>query len=307
MSVAISRARRSERGAALLLVLWLGALFVIVLAAFAFAMRTELDAARNFKDEAEAYALAQAGVARGLAELAEAAARRSTTPFRSWSSGRVSMGRGGYESVIADEEGKLSLNGASADSLARLLRATGVADPGVAATIVDSILDWTDADNLHRLNGAENEYYGALAVPYRTRNGEFQALEELLLVRGMTREIFYGTITEPEQRAALQRMRPADRRLQPGQYLGIRPFLTVLTGGRVNPVTASADVRAALALPDPGAAAPGPGLTSRTYTIESIGRVEGSPSVYRIVATVEREGTPERPRLRVVAWREGPE
>ena len=36
--------------------------------------------------------------------------------------------------------------------------------------IVDSILDWRDADDLYRLNGAENEYYESLTYPYGTKN-----------------------------------------------------------------------------------------------------------------------------------------
>lgn len=304
MSGAISKSLASERGAALLLVLWLGALFVVVVAAFAFAMRTELDAARNVKDEAEAYALAQAGIALALVELADAAARPAPAPFGPWRSGAVAFGRGTYEVVVTDEESKLPLGGAAAESLALLLRNTGVTDPHAVATIVDSVLDWLDADSFHRLNGAEGEYYGSLPEPYRPRNGPFQALEELLLVRGMTRDIFYGNVADPQRLAELRRTRPLERRFRPGEYLGIRLFLTVLTAGPVNPATASADVRAALALPDTEDMA---ALMSRTHAIESLGRVEASAVTYRIVATVVLEGTPGQPRLRVAAWQERPE
>ena len=307
MSAAISRSLRSERGAALLLVLWLGALFVVVLAAFAFAMRTELDAARNVKDETEAYALAQAGIARGLVELAAVAARPAPVPFAPWRSGQVAFGRGAYEVVVTDEESKLPLDGAATESLARLLRNAGATDPGAVATIVDSVLDWLDADDFHRLNGAEDEYYGSLPKPYRPRNGPFAKLEELLLVKGMTRDIFYGNIGDPERLAELRRTPPLERQFRPGEHLGIRRFLTVLTTGSVNPVTASADVRAALALPDAEGVAPGPAPMSGTYAIESLGRVEASAVTYRIVATVVLESAPGQPRLRVAAWQERPE
>lgn len=307
MSGATSSALVSQRGAALLLVLWLGALFAAILAAFAFAMRTELDAARNVKDEAEAYALAQAGIARALVELAEVASRPTPVPFATWRSGEVAFGRGAYEVVLTDEEGKLSLHGGVAESLARLLRNTGVTDPGVVATIVDSVLDWLDADDFHRLHGAEEEYYGARPEPYRPRNGAFERLEELLLVKGMTRDIFYGNVGEAERLAELRRTPPAERQFRPGEYLGIRPFLTVLAAGSVNPFTASADVRAALALPDADAGAPGPARMSTTYAIESVSRVEASAVTYRIVATVVLEALLGQPRLRVAAWQERPE
>ena len=61
-----------------------------------------------------------------------------------------------------------------------------------ADIIVDSILDWKDADDLHRLNGAESDYYLSLPNPYRAKDANFDTLEELLLVRGVTPEILYG-------------------------------------------------------------------------------------------------------------------
>jgi len=61
-----------------------------------------------------------------------------------------------------------------------------------ADTIADSILDWKDPDDLHRLNGAENDYYQSLAHPYRARNANFETLDELLLVKGVTAQLLYG-------------------------------------------------------------------------------------------------------------------
>jgi general secretion pathway protein K len=59
-------------------------------------------------------------------------------------------------------------------------------------TVVDSIIDWSDPDDLRRLHGAESEYYLGLRVPYRAKNGWFDSPEEMLLVRGMTAALFYG-------------------------------------------------------------------------------------------------------------------
>lgn len=59
--------------------------------------------------------------------------------------------------------------------------------------IVDSILDWVDKDiggDVTRDAGAESDYYEGLDFPYPSKNGPFQSKEELLLVRGMTPEIF---------------------------------------------------------------------------------------------------------------------
>jgi general secretion pathway protein K len=59
---------------------------------------------------------------------------------------------------------------------------------------VDSILDWRDSDDLHRLNGAENNYYQSLPKPYACKNAPFDTVEELLLVRGMRPEFFYKNL-----------------------------------------------------------------------------------------------------------------
>ena len=44
----------------------------------------------------------------------------------------------------------------------------------------------------HRLNGAKDDYYQSLNPPYKAKNGRFESVEELLLVRGVTRDYFYG-------------------------------------------------------------------------------------------------------------------
>jgi general secretion pathway protein K len=58
--------------------------------------------------------------------------------------------------------------------------------------ITDSILDWRDADDAYHLNGAENDYYQTLNPPYRAKNGRIDAIEELLLIRGITTDYYYG-------------------------------------------------------------------------------------------------------------------
>ncbi len=58
--------------------------------------------------------------------------------------------------------------------------------------ITDAILDWRDADDLVRTNGAEADYYETQNVPYRPANGPFKVLTELLLTRGVSADLFWG-------------------------------------------------------------------------------------------------------------------
>lgn len=101
------------------------------------------------------------------------------------------FGDGSYEVEIQDESGRININNASEEQLRALMEACGIPKPD-GDTIVDSILDWRDPDNLHRMNGAEQDFYQSLSPPYGVKNGRFDTVEELLLVRGVTREYFYG-------------------------------------------------------------------------------------------------------------------
>jgi len=60
-------------------------------------------------------------------------------------------------------------------------------------TIIDSIKDWLDSgddDAITGLNGAESDYYQGLDPPYPCKNGPFTHVGELILVRGVTPELF---------------------------------------------------------------------------------------------------------------------
>ena len=63
--------------------------------------------------------------------------------------------------------------------------------------IIDSIIDWRDCDDEAQLNGAESDYYLGLARPHRAKNGFFDSPEELMQIRGVTPEIFYGNDESP--------------------------------------------------------------------------------------------------------------
>ena len=64
--------------------------------------------------------------------------------------------------------------------------------PGMTESIADALLDWVDADATTRDYGAEEDYYVGLGAPYAPRNAPPTSLEELLLVRDVTREMLFG-------------------------------------------------------------------------------------------------------------------
>src|SRR3546814_7211156 len=83
------------------------------------------------------------------------------------------------------EAGKVDLNTAPQELLARLMRVGG-ADEATADRVAAAITDWRDADDLRRSQGAEWEDYAAAGARYRPRNGPFAVLGELRAVAGMT-------------------------------------------------------------------------------------------------------------------------
>lgn len=112
-----------------------------------------------------------------------------------------------------------------------------VAEDSRPEAITNSVKDWLDSgddDAITGLSGAESEYYQDLDPPYACRNGPLPDLDELLLIKGITPDIYYGDEETP----------------------GISRFLTIhgVTGsgsefaypGKININTADVPVLAAL-------------------------------------------------------------
>ncbi len=61
-------------------------------------------------------------------------------------------------------------------------------------TIINSVKDWLDKDEdiITGLSGAESDYYEDLDPPYKCKNGPFDHLSEVRLVRGITPQLFDG-------------------------------------------------------------------------------------------------------------------
>ncbi len=98
---------------------------------------------------------------------------------------------------ITDLSGKMSINAVDEDQLEDILSACGLQVGAGQTTVINSILDWQDQDDLHRQEGAEKDYYMGLDPPYRPKNGPLESIEELLLIKGIDRDLFYGNEEVP--------------------------------------------------------------------------------------------------------------
>ncbi len=175
-------------GIALVLVLWILALLSVIAASVVFGARTDIQVAANLVAQAQREATAQAAVHRAIFELLKPVA----DPARWQSDGRPHAWH--YQGTdvtvtIRDEAGKIDLNAAQAGLLAGLFRQAGL-EAAAADALVNTLLDWVDADDQKRLNGAEAADYAAAGVGYRPANGPFETVEELRLLLGMTPALF---------------------------------------------------------------------------------------------------------------------
>ena len=94
---------------------------------------------------------------------------------------------------LQDESGRLNLNSIPSFKLEEVEeRELLLHLPGMTHELADSILDWIDEDTQRREFGVESDYYEGLASPYPAKNGPLESLDELLLIRGVTRELLYG-------------------------------------------------------------------------------------------------------------------
>src|ERR1043166_4697965 len=190
--------RKSDQdGVALIIVLWIFIFLFVVAFNFSAVVRDEADAAHRFDQETQGYYLAVAGFQRGIYELLMQSQANLVQPqptgqqkenpagFFDGSWREDELGDGTSRVRLLDETGKINLNRADEALLQRIFTNIGIDEP-IRSTIVDSILDWVDPDDLQRTNGAETDYYQSLSPPYSPKNGPFDSVEDLLWIKGIT-------------------------------------------------------------------------------------------------------------------------
>jgi general secretion pathway protein K len=172
---------RYNTGVALILVLWLVALLTIVAASFSTQSKVESRLAGNGKDALQAKLLAESGFSRAVMEL------MVNNPQQRWNfNGQVyplEIAQGELEIAIRNASGLLDLNKASLDQLNRVFVLISDSQEERNA-LADRLYDWRDADDLRRLNGAEDKDYRAAGYDYVSADKDLTSLEELAYVMG---------------------------------------------------------------------------------------------------------------------------
>ena len=295
-----------------MVVLWVLVLLMALATEFAFSMKGEVNTTRNFKEDAETYNLAKAGIHLGMAEVLlpasfhalhpdrglvigpptmkaqEEATEGAKSTYRSMEREGIPLGRGTITYILEDENRKIPINKATRNMLVKVLTIAGVEKGGKRDIIADSILDWIDANKKHRLNGAENDFYQNLTPPYFSKNAPIKNLDELLKVRGINEKIFYGN----------------------DDQLGLNQFFTVYNLKSINANTASPEVlsvifsesQVKLIMSTREEKGFYDNSTSDYFRIRSTGRIEGSPTNHTINTVIQKILGKDGPKLLTHYW-----
>ncbi len=216
------------QGSMLVMALWMLSLLGLFSISLGFGVRQKAALLNRLSTLDAVYPIAYSGV-----ELAKSLVRTddnfdvdiftdtwaSGSQKRELDGGSFSLGTDGPSPVV-DEERKVNLNHTSAEVLGRLLQRVSGLDRDEAEALGYNLQDWMDSDSFfgHPQHGAEDSYYDGLPLPYAAKDAAYETLDELLLVKDMTEQVF-------------------------GK---IRPYVTVYGSGKVNLNTAGRQVLSAL-------------------------------------------------------------
>ena len=289
---AVRRVLGNQSGVALFMVIWILALLVVIVGQFSFNMRAEVNATRQYKEAAAAYYIAEAGVNRAILEIL----KQNNAPEENEAAGlaedddtlwrvnvplpEVPFAEGHFRVYIDNESGKVNINTAERGVLQMLVDHLEI-DESEKDTIVDAILDWRDKDDLTRLHGVEDDDYFAAGVAWTSRDGAFEAVDELKYLPGMSQSYYdclapFVTVHSGKGGLNMEYAPPA--------------LITALTGEEV-PAAEADDDRAS-----------GP----RNGTFHIYASASGSAATVAAIEAVVRISRTSKTPFTVVDWREPP-
>jgi type II secretory pathway component PulK len=188
---------RTERGTALVLTLLIITTLAGLTIGFSGESGVELTLAGYSRDSYRAYLVARSGIDAGMALLADDEDLAMDSLNEDWARLESMAALHGLEEEgitvsggVVDESGKINVNllrnedgeidETREEQIRRLFLVLGLKDE-----MLNPLLDWLDADDVERQDGAEAYFYQDLDEPYPCANGPFLTPGQIFLVKGM--------------------------------------------------------------------------------------------------------------------------
>jgi general secretion pathway protein K len=254
----------ARRGFALVVVMIVILVLGILAGGFAYSMKVETKLARNTSFEGDLEWIGRSGVEFARYILAQPIPEQWDSLNQKWAGGPMGtnevletislennqLGGGVFSIKIVDMERKFNINLINDANIHVLKQALGLVgvDSGDSSTITDSYLDWIDPNHDPRLSGTESSDYLSNPnpgyPPYLAKDGPIDDLAELLLIRGITPEMYWGASgrNRPRQRSAATPLSHVSGGTELGSSVGLVDLFTPLSAGPINVNTASAQV-----------------------------------------------------------------
>jgi general secretion pathway protein K len=182
--------QQHRRGTALLAVLWLSAALATIAIALADTVRGEAERSATAVDGLRSQHLAEGGLRRGILYMlwgrfhAEIPRFKPVGPFYVFD-----FPEGQAVVEIVPETAKLNINTAPPEDILKVLLNLGLPE-GRAAELAGAIVDWRTP--VPQVPTAFDDFYQTMRPPYIATHMPFQDIEELLAVKGVTPDVFYG-------------------------------------------------------------------------------------------------------------------
>lgn len=181
----------NKKGLVIITVLWTVVVLTVMVAILGRKSRLDMKVSASRTEAVRCKWACRAGIEKAIAVLKEDETQNDSL-IDTWSDNDedfndVLLEKCWFTVRVIDEASKLNINTATKEQLMGL--------PYMLEEIADAIIDWRDENDVPEAMGIEGGYYESLTFGYSARNGPFKTLRELLLVKDVTEDLFYGEDT----------------------------------------------------------------------------------------------------------------
>jgi type II secretory pathway component PulK len=184
-------ATRNNKGLVIITVLWTVVILIVMVAILGRKSRLDMKVCAARMEGVRCKWACRAGIEKAMAVLKEDETENDS-PIDLWSNNEedfndILVNQCWFSVRVIDEASKLNINTVTREQLLGL--------PYMVEEIADAIIDWRDEDDVPGTMGVEGGYYENLPYLYLARNAPFRTIRELLLVKDVTEDLFYGEDT----------------------------------------------------------------------------------------------------------------